>query len=157
MTAETKTPPRALRILDNHKGRRCGTCTACCTANAVAEIGKAAGAACPHRSLDSNRPGCGIYAERPTGCQTFRCVWLDGVGPDKHRPDRIGVVIGVQENPGLPVAAGVPGLIGETLNGHRRALVAVEVWKGAATTTARQILLEIADAAPLAVIPFGKG
>lgn len=74
--------------------RACGTCTACCSALAVPEVRKEQDTACPHLAA---RGGCGIYAERPSSCRAFSCVWLRGVVPAQYRPDRTGVVFDVTE------------------------------------------------------------
>jgi hypothetical protein len=69
--------------------RKCGTCTACCTALGVVEFAKAPGTRCGQVC----RAGCRIYALRPPTCQQFECLWLQGVGGQADRPDRTGVVL----------------------------------------------------------------
>lgn len=76
--------------------RACGECTACCTSLAVHELRKRAFKKCEHVCAT----GCGIYAERPGGCRTFRCLWLGTEGEDtsalvrdEERPDKSGLVI----------------------------------------------------------------
>lgn len=32
---------------------------------------------------------------RPTACQLYACLWLNGFGDDSYRPDRLGVVLDV--------------------------------------------------------------
>ena len=54
-------------------GRACNTCTMCCSVLDIAELGKPAGARCPHCVGGS---GCGIYAERPAVCGEFYCGYL---------------------------------------------------------------------------------
>tara|TARA_R110000744_G_scaffold184845_1_gene304261 strand:+ start:1716 stop:2141 length:426 start_codon:yes stop_codon:yes gene_type:complete len=68
--------------------RDCGECTLCCTAMAVPELDKANGIKCEHECGN-----CGIYAERPTSCASFECLWLQGVGPIAMRPDKTGAVL----------------------------------------------------------------
>lgn len=49
--------------------------------------------------------GCGIYQTRPTECSGYACMWLDGLGTDLDRPDRLGVMFEFhdQEDPTHPV------------------------------------------------------
>ncbi|HEU4651122.1 MAG TPA: hypothetical protein VFS49_06880 [Croceibacterium sp.] len=54
-------------------GRACNGCTMCCWLLDIAELGKPAGAACPHCIGGS---GCGIYSSRPTVCGEFFCGYL---------------------------------------------------------------------------------
>ena len=71
-------------------GRKCGTCTLCCTALAVPELGKKNGERCVHLTPQ----GCGIYEDRPPSCQVFECAWLQGAGSGLHtRPDYTGGVM----------------------------------------------------------------
>ncbi|MEZ6185285.1 MAG: hypothetical protein R3F62_09790 [Planctomycetota bacterium] len=50
----------------------------------------AAGKRCQH----ATSAGCGIYDERPEGCRTFRCTWLDTPELDEGmRPDRCGFIL----------------------------------------------------------------
>ena len=53
--------------------KTCGECTLCCKVMAIEELAKAAGSWCPHCKPGI---GCRIYADRPTECQTFNCLWL---------------------------------------------------------------------------------
>lgn len=72
--------------------RTCGGCTFCCRSMAVQEIGKDAWAACPEQV----EGGCGVYADRPAACQTFRCGWLGDDGRylgASDRPDKCGVML----------------------------------------------------------------
>jgi hypothetical protein len=58
--------------------RECGSCSACCKllqidAELAPEVGdKAAGRWCKF----CTKPGCGIYAKRPSLCRDFSCQWL---------------------------------------------------------------------------------
>ena len=54
-------------------GRACNSCTMCCWALEIAELGKPEGSHCPHCVKGS---GCGIYARRPTVCGEFYCGYL---------------------------------------------------------------------------------
>lgn len=70
--------------------RSCGTnCGLCCTTFSIPELGKLAGVRCEHLT-DTNE--CGIYDERPDACRSFRCGYLEGIGPTIH-PGRLGVFI----------------------------------------------------------------
>jgi hypothetical protein len=61
----------------------------CCKVFAVEELGKPMGVTCPHFS-----GGCSIYADRPTACRSFECVWLmDPEMPHRFRPDQTKVVL----------------------------------------------------------------
>ena len=61
--------------------RSCGTCTFCCKVLAVPEIDKPADRWCKHVAQGK---GCAIYADRPTQCRTFDCLWLHepALGPE---------------------------------------------------------------------------
>lgn len=74
--------------------RTCGTCTACCKALPVAEIGKAAGRWCQH--CNKGR-GCRVYGTHPKGCQEFQCQWLLGSFTDTERPDTMRIVVDAVE------------------------------------------------------------
>lgn len=68
--------------------RRCGPCTACCTALSVKELPKAAGVRCQHECGK-----CGIYETRPEACRSFECYWLQGMLQKNERPDLCGVIL----------------------------------------------------------------
>lgn len=75
--------------------KNCGECTLCCKLMAIEELSKPVGVWCEHCKVGS---GCGIYADRPPSCQTFRCMWLDQeVWPDELRPDKSGVLFFIAE------------------------------------------------------------
>lgn len=83
--------------------RSCGECTECCRVLAIDELDsgfKKNGVWCPKRKRGT---GCTIYDSRPTGCRSFQCLWLQGIGKPGDRPDRSGIVLdfAVVEN-GLP-------------------------------------------------------
>jgi hypothetical protein len=71
-------------------GKSCGSCTTCCTVMGVPELKKRPWEQCPHVTAGL---GCGIYAERPSGCRTFICGWLldPSMGPDL-KPENCHVV-----------------------------------------------------------------
>jgi len=67
----------------------------CCKVIRIVELEKPAGVWCRHA-----RPGhgCSIYADRPTPCQEFRCVWLDQPEtPEALKPERTKVVLASSE------------------------------------------------------------
>jgi hypothetical protein len=79
-------------------GRDCGSCVACCVVLRVDAPGltKEAGVMCGHCSGSS----CTIYDKRPETCRNFFCLWRRvGSMPDALRPDRIGVMFTIEENP----------------------------------------------------------
>lgn len=84
--------------------RSCGECSACCTVLGVDDLKppKADYEACRHCRLTGS---CGIYADRPPSCASYRCGWLDGWLDDEHRPDRLGAVL----EPYLAPDGGPPG------------------------------------------------
>ena len=113
-------------------GRECGDCTACCTLLKVVELNKPMRFACEH----VGRNGCRIYADRPTACREFDCLWLRGALPadPSYRPDHLGVLF----------------------DGYRRAgtdeirLTALEVRSGAfESAEARTLIEEVAASRPL--------
>lgn len=80
--------------LQNDVGRSCGGCNACCKAFLVPEVGKIDGNWCQHCVIGI---GCSIYDSRPTACREYACAWLNGLGDDDFRPDRLGVMVDVQD------------------------------------------------------------
>ena len=73
--------------------RKCGDCKECCTVIGVTEIEKPKDTPCPNLC----RKGCSIYESRPESCRTFQCSWTQGLGSHKHRPDRAGVVVWIED------------------------------------------------------------
>jgi len=71
------------------QGRKCGTCTACCTVIPIPELSKRANVTC--KFVQANQ--CSIYPNRPKCCRGFFCEWIDGELPEGARPDISGVVI----------------------------------------------------------------
>ena len=87
-------------------GRACGECQECCWIPEIPELGQQAYERCHHQC----KTGCGVYNERPPVCRDFTCVWLSGQFEEKHRPDKIGLVV---QDPTLLTLAyfGVPHII----------------------------------------------
>ena len=121
----------SLTIVDQ---RSCGDCTACCThlpipAGLVGPDAKPVGVACSHVC----EAGCGIYSERPTMCEDFRCAWLADTGwPAAWRPNRVGL-LALREMIGKNVPAAVlyeirPGALEQSV----AAEIAVELQRTAA-------------------------
>jgi Fe-S-cluster containining protein len=81
-----------LKVVSSFESRSCGSCTACCKTFAInsPELVKPAGEWCKH--CDKGR-GCANYNNRPESCRAFVCEWRKGRGEEKHRPDRVKVVL----------------------------------------------------------------
>jgi hypothetical protein len=113
-------PRNSLIVIDQRSmpgntaaGRECGTCTACCTVLAVAELHKPMRWTCDH----VNCACCGIYESRPQSCRDFNCAWLRGdiPGDESQRPDRLGLLFDFFQS---------------TVTGRSR-FVVFELWNGA--------------------------
>jgi hypothetical protein len=67
----------------------------CCKVIRVVELEKPAGVWCRHAQPGH---GCSIYADRPTPCQVFQCLWLqEPETPDVLKPERAKVVLSSTE------------------------------------------------------------
>lgn len=89
--------------------RECGKCTVCCKVLAIddPELAKPPGVMCPNCKTGS---GCKIYETRPGPCRGFFCGWrVLPDADDKWRPDRIGVMIRLQQE-GIPAGYQPMGL-----------------------------------------------
>lgn len=71
-------------------GRRCGSCSVCCSVLRVDELSKPAGRDCAHQRAEG---GCAIHDSRPPVCRGYHCLWLQGGLEDEERPDRTGGVV----------------------------------------------------------------
>jgi hypothetical protein len=72
-------------------GRECGDCTLCCKVMAIEALVKSVGSWCPHCKPGR---GCLIYANRPTECQSFSCLWLVDDKLDAHwKPNKSKLVL----------------------------------------------------------------
>ncbi len=80
--------------------RRCGACSLCCTVLRVDELRKLGGVPCPE--LAAPGQGCGIHATRPGICRRYRCLWLQGRLDEADRPDRLGAVLDLVSEAGMP-------------------------------------------------------
>lgn len=79
--------------------RTCGGCTACCKTHQIEELQKPANQWCAHCVVGK---GCGVYEERPPSCRDYACVWInfpDALPEDDQRPDRLGVVFSIFNQP----------------------------------------------------------
>lgn len=54
-------------------GRSCGPCTLCCRLPEIDAFDKPADAWCTHCVAGK---GCSIYADRPSVCRDFLCLWM---------------------------------------------------------------------------------
>lgn len=80
--------------------RQCGPCQSCCTIYAVPELDKLERERCTHLTP----LGCGIYDQRPAGCEAFRCLWHVGELALGDRPDRLGVMFVAHVSGGVGMA-----------------------------------------------------
>lgn len=146
--------PRALRILQDKAQRSCGSCQECCIVGQVPELAKPAGVRCDH--LRRDRPGCNTYETRPPSCASFKCLWVQGVGPDAYRPDRTGIYLVLQEIPEMMTPhEAAPGVFArDNLAGQKRAVIAFECHREAARTTGRSMLDELRRSIPIGLVPF---
>ncbi len=103
-------------------GRSCGSCTACCRILEIKALDKPAGVLCRH----STGRSCGIYPERPEACAQWHCLWRRIAAlPDALRPDRSGVVFGLERRPPGPGASEGACIVGRALDGAQ----AFERWE----------------------------
>lgn len=78
--------------------RACGTCYACCVWLGIEELKKYTGEKCKHlRSGAYPTKRCSIYHHRPTACQTYKCAWRAGWGPDHMQPNKSGILITIYD------------------------------------------------------------
>lgn len=63
---------RMLATASNIESRTCGTCTLCCRLPDIDHFDKPANAWCSH-CVEGQ--GCSIYANRPSLCRDFLCLW----------------------------------------------------------------------------------
>lgn len=83
-----------LTLINNQTS--CGECVACCVTFEIESLKKPGWTPCIYLSDDKRKPGCTIYPDRPSQCQVFRCLWLDGKvnnGKLAYRPDRLGLIL----------------------------------------------------------------
>lgn len=122
-------PPALIRNVTASplRGRSCGGCNECCLYGpGVSDVGKEPRERCGH----SCASGCAVYADRPTPCRVWYCLWRLGAGTEKDRPDRSGMVLSVTEAVGglevVQVYGREPGSIHGTR--QRRLLAALSEW-----------------------------
>jgi hypothetical protein len=96
----------SLKVVHNKQAvewRQCGTCTACCTALAVKELGKPYYCKCEHEAPSQ----CSIYEKRPPNCRSFQCFWstANAIGLGREfgigdRPDILGAIFNLEVHSG---------------------------------------------------------
>tara|TARA_B100000700_G_scaffold146758_1_gene163448 strand:+ start:64749 stop:65156 length:408 start_codon:yes stop_codon:yes gene_type:complete len=67
--------------------RKCGQCTVCCVELEIPVLQKPAKQRCDKLT----RTGCSIYADSPSVCKGFQCVWSEKMLPNSARPDKSGI------------------------------------------------------------------
>lgn len=80
--------------------RSCGSCSLCCTVLRVDELQKLGGVPCS--KLGAAGEGCSIHATRPGICRRYRCLWLQGRLEAGDRPDRLGAILDLLSEGGMP-------------------------------------------------------
>lgn len=70
--------------------RDCKNCQQCCILFEVDGIDKKEKQNCPFLKSGA---GCTQYDNRPRGCRSFNCTWIQGLGADEDNPSICGVVI----------------------------------------------------------------
>lgn len=81
--------------------RECGDCIVCCVYLKIPELDKRGFEHCRHLSLDhdpvenelqftgiSDCGNCEIHKTKPSVCKNYSCLWLQGHGLEKDRPDK---------------------------------------------------------------------
>lgn len=93
------------------KGRSCGSCYACCVWLGINELKKWTGQTCKH--LDGRDPAkrCSIYDKRPSACSEYKCMWLQGYGPDELQPNRSGILLTGYQSEKTPDSLAVTALV----------------------------------------------
>lgn len=78
--------------------RSCGPCTACCVLPRIPDLGKLGYRPCKYL-YPTDAGGCGCYTTRPDVCREYQCLWRMGrlVGDERRRPDRLGLMVGVDQ------------------------------------------------------------
>lgn len=87
----------------------CGSCTECCYAIAIEELGKPYFRHCQHQGKAS----CRIHETKPRSCKHYLCGYalgLFGVGDEalKYRPDNLGFVFHIVRQPAGQTAPDSP-------------------------------------------------
>ena len=71
--------------------RECGNCSLCCKLLYIPELKKPIDTWCPHCQPGHGR--CTIYSSRPSHCESFACLWLEGRTDDRWYPARSKMVL----------------------------------------------------------------
>ena len=109
------------------KGRKCGPCSACCTTLSIEteEMSKPCGVACEH--VKRGWKSCKIYPQpgeedrRPSICETFQCMWLQGFFASKDRPDQSDIIVQGTELPDIGPALTIHELREDACRRNKRA------------------------------------
>lgn len=76
--------------------RQCDECQLCCKGYLQGTTrGSWFGNLKPCKYLDT---GCIIYNDRPSQCRNYFCAWVQGLFPEWMRPDKISIVISVEND-----------------------------------------------------------
>ena len=100
--------------------RTCGECAVCCIDVRIEPLDKPAREPC--RNLGPGHVSCTVHGTnaQPKVCKAFLCAWIQGAGGEDDRPDKIGVMVTVQQiengtfalalehKPGAVLATGQP-------------------------------------------------
>lgn len=119
--------------------RDCGACNVCCTAMHVKPLDKSPGTPCEHQS----ESGCGIYADRPSVCRGWFCIWVRDPGrlfDDSHRPDRLGLFFTASDPE--------PATGRQFIFAHEVRPAAADEW------AAQNVIRHLRQVAPVKVLPY---
>jgi hypothetical protein len=84
------------------QGRTCGDCRLCCKLVGVfdQEDGKLVFEKEPYEWCQhACNTGCSIYETRPNGCRNYSCLWLEGLGTEDDRPDKLHILAHIEGVP----------------------------------------------------------
>lgn len=71
--------------------RECGSCSLCCKLLYVPELNKPIDTWCPN--CRPGHRGCTVYSSRPSHCERFTCLWLDGRVDEHWFPARCKMML----------------------------------------------------------------
>lgn len=96
--------------------RTCGECTVCCTVMSVKDTDFDKREYTPCAKLCA--AGCSIYANKPSACTSYSCLWLIDNGDtlrDEERPDKSGLLFEMsgihRDKSAFEKATGIPFLV----------------------------------------------
>jgi hypothetical protein len=106
---EVRSEPHWRGVVEN---RSCGSCYACCVWLGIEELQKWTGQKCQHlKGPASGNKRCKIYTHRPHACSGYRCMWLQGYGPDMLRPSRSGVLLTGYDSERKPGSVAITAIV----------------------------------------------